>query len=101
MGNKWRSKKSEKRCAVIFKGRVQPASGALPVASLKGDVITGNFLIDDKTTNGKSFSLNFALFIKLRREAFMNGKKPLFRIESQALNLIVIEQKDLLELLNQ
>jgi hypothetical protein len=99
LGNKWRSKKSEKRCAVTHSGRVQPGSGCLPVAALKGDVKTSLFIIDDKTTNRGSFSLNFALFAKLRREAFMNDKLPMIRIESQNLNLCVLEEKDLLSLL--
>jgi hypothetical protein len=99
--NKWRSKRSEKRAARIHNGRVQPASGALPVARFKGDVVSDQFLIDDKTTNSKSFAVNSATFIKLRREAFINRKSPMIRVEFPNITVCVIEEKLLAKLMNQ
>ncbi len=97
--NRQRSKRSEKRCADIFKGRIQPASGSLPPAAFKGDVKSELFLIDDKNTNLQSFGVKSSVFKKLRREAFMNDKKPMIRIEFQDITLCVLEQSDLLALI--
>src|ERR1051326_5881041 len=93
--NKQRSNRSEKRCAAIHSGKRQPASGALPVAAFKGDVKSRTYLIDDKTTNAKSFSLNSATFKKLRREAFMNNRIAMMRIEFPDITLCVLEEVEL------
>ena len=94
LSNKARSKRSEKRAAQIHKGRIQPASGALPVARFKGDIVTSRYVVDDKTTNRKSFAINADIFRKLRREAWINDRLPMIRIEFQNLTLCVIEEKD-------
>lgn len=75
-----RSKLSEKKLAARFNGRVQPASGALPVAGLKGDVITTSFLFDDKTTLAKSFSVKREDMVKLARQAFGVRKLGVMRV---------------------
>lgn len=81
LSTKARSRKSEARCARFVGGRTQPASGALPVAAFKGDVKSAKFLIDDKTTNRKSYSIAVKLWQKLVREAFINRRSPALRIE--------------------
>ena len=81
LGNKARSKISEKRAAEVFGGRLQPASGAINVASLKGDVKSRQFLVDDKTTKHGSYSISVALWRKLQKEAFMNRRQPAMRVE--------------------
>lgn len=89
-----RSKLSENDLARQFGGRRQPASGALPVAALKGDVITDTFLFDDKTTGAKSFAVNANTFQKLAREAFSVRKVPAMRVrfETTGRALFVIDE---------
>jgi hypothetical protein len=100
LGNKFRSKRSEKRAARIFGGRVQPASGALPVAHLKADVKSRTFLVDDKTTESKSFSINIEVWRKLTKEAFVNRRKPCMRIEfSQSQPLYLIDEMTFVDML--
>lgn len=72
---KERSKRSERELAKQFGGKVQPASGALPVASFKGDVVAGNILFDDKNTVRRSFSVSLAVLEKLRKQAFQCGHR--------------------------
>jgi len=81
-----RSKWSETELAREHGGRRQPASGALPVAGLKGDVITNQFLFDDKTTGAKSFSVTDATMQKLARDAFQARRLPVMRVRFEATN---------------
>ena len=92
--NRQRSKISENQLASQYKGRRQPASGALPVASLKGDVITDTFLFDDKTTGRKSFSVNDAAFRKHVVDAFQAKRMPVMRIRFEKTNraLFVLDE---------
>lgn len=100
LSTKARSKRSEKRAATFLKGKVQVASGAINRFDLKADVKSDKFLVDDKTTNLGSFSINFSLWKKLSGEAWMNKKRPMMRIESQACVLYVIDELTLQEILN-
>lgn len=84
--NKQRSKWSENELARQYKGRRQPASGALPVAGLKGDVITSDFLFDDKTTGCASFSVNDAAFRKHVVDAFKARRLPVMRVRFEKTN---------------
>lgn len=101
LSTRGRSKFSERRAAATLQGRVQPASGALPQTHLKGDVITSKFLVDDKTTESASFSVKTALWQKLSREAFMNKRRPMLRLEfrKEDVTLYVIDEVTLYELL--
>jgi hypothetical protein len=101
LSTKARSKRSERRAANVLGGRVQPASGALPVAYLKGDVVTSRFMVDDKTTEKASFSVPTALWKKLSREAFMARKRPMFRLEfrKEQVTLYVVDEITMMELL--
>lgn len=96
--NKQRSKRSEARLASLLGGRVQPASGALPVAALKGDVKTDFFLVDDKVTAKGSYSVKLEFMRKLRREAFGVRRRPCLSIsfENQA-TFYVINEESMLE----
>lgn len=76
-----RSKRSEKSLAKKLGGRVQPASGALPVASLKGDVVTDRFCVDDKTTLSASFSVKVADIRKIERQAFQMRRLPVMSVQ--------------------
>lgn len=75
-----RSNKSEQELAKQYGGRQQPASGAIPVAGLKGDVITGQFLFDDKTTVRKSFTVSHDVLAKLSKDAFRTRRIPVLRV---------------------
>jgi hypothetical protein len=101
--NRQRSKISEKHLAKQLGGRVQIASGALPVASLKGDVKTKTFLIDDKTTGAKSYSLKLDDFRKMRKQAFQANRRPAmcvnFENDGQPVRIFVIEERDFLRLM--
>lgn len=66
--------------AAALGGRVQPGSGCLPVAGLKGDVSTDRLLIDDKTTLADSFSVKCEWLTKLRAEALRVGKLAAVRV---------------------
>ena len=78
--NKDRSLRSEKQIAAALGGRRQPASGALPVAGFKGDVITKLFLIDDKLTEKDSHSLKLSVLLKLRKEAAQARRVPVLAL---------------------
>jgi hypothetical protein len=94
-----RSKRSEKEAAQTLEGRVQPASGAIPVFNLKGDVKTKRFLIDDKTTHAGSFAVSLKLFRKLSNEAWKNKKRPAIRISfDNSAPLYVIEESEFMKL---
>lgn len=80
LGNKKRSKHSERDLAEKLGGRVQIASGAINRFDLKADVVSEEFLCDDKVCGGKSFSITLKLWKKLSKEAWMNDKRPLMRI---------------------
>lgn len=91
---KQRSLRSENELAKTFGGRRQPASGALPVASLKGDVKTKTFLFDDKVTGAKSFSVTIKDWNKLRKQAFQARRTPVLRVNfDDGPNLYVIDQR--------
>jgi hypothetical protein len=88
---KARSSENEKKVARIFKGKLQPASGALPNTHLKGDVKSAKFLVDAKVTKHDSYSLNLALWDKLNREAWANNRHPAFCIEfGDGTKLVVV-----------
>ena len=103
LSNRQRSRLSEKELAKKVGGRVQIASGAMPVASMKGDVKTKVFLIDDKTTGAKSYSLKLADFRKIRKQAFQANRRPAMRVhfenEGEPVSLYVIEERDFLKLM--
>lgn len=97
--NRKRSKISEKDLARKLGGRVQVASGAMPVASLKGDVKTKHFLLDDKTTGAKSYSLRLEDFRKIRKQAFQANRRPAMRVNYEGeIAVYVIEERDFIKL---
>ena len=74
------SQKSEKHIAKVLGGQVQPASGALPIAALKGDVKTPHYLVEDKITDKGSFSINAAYWQKHSAKAWQQHKHPVMSI---------------------
>ena len=91
---KERSKKSEIELAESLEGRRQPASGALPVASLKGDVRSRFWLIDDKITSLKSFSIGVKTWRKIRKQAWQNHRRPAISVNfADEVRLFVIDEQ--------
>jgi len=99
LSTKARSQRSEKRAAHFLGGKVQPASGAINRFDLKADVKSKHFLLDDKTTEMESFKLSFALWRKLVKEAWLNKKHPMIRIESPKETLYVVDEFTMHQLL--
>jgi hypothetical protein len=94
-----RSRESEKSLALKIQGKVQPASGALPVAKFKGDVVTDCFMIDDKTTQAESFNVSQKLMRKTRDDAFKQRRRGAVCVhfESTGMRYFVITEKEFLE----
>jgi hypothetical protein len=94
-----RSKRSEQSAAKVFGGRVQPNSGALPKASLKGDVKSNLFLVDDKFTDKMSYSLKVETWRKISDEAWRAHRRPAMRINfNDGDALIVLDEQSFMEL---
>lgn len=74
MLDKQKINEHEKRLAKRIGATRQPASGALD--HRKGDMLLGDFLLDDKHTSGKSISITVEQLVKLNREAREAGKEP-------------------------
>jgi hypothetical protein len=102
LSNKARSRRSESRGSKSVNARLQPASGALPVAAFKGDYKNETFLFDDKTTNAQSYSVGVKLWRKHAKDAFVMNRKPALRIEfTDGPTLFVIDESMFRRLTNQ
>jgi hypothetical protein len=89
-----RSQKSEKELAKRLGGRVQPASGALPVKSLKGDVVTPDWLIDDKATLRTSYSIGLKAWRKIRKQAWAMKRMACIHVNfEEGASLYIIEER--------
>lgn len=81
--NQKRSKQQEKRAAVRYEARVQPASGSM--AGAKSDIRQKGVLRGEcKFTRGASFSLKLFELLKVEQEA-AGGELPLFEVEFQGV----------------
>ncbi|MCA8939384.1 MAG: hypothetical protein KDB07_06240 [Planctomycetes bacterium] len=104
---KKRSKRQEQGIANDLGGRVRPGSGS--IASMKGDVIAGDLLVEAKFTDKRSFTLSRQVIEKIRREAllgghdqwalqidFQDGHKPIRRVAviDYDFFLQLLEEKD-------
>lgn len=65
---------AETRLAKTIGARLRPASGA--VDGIKGDMSLPNFLIEAKSTTGRSISLQHEWLAKIAVEARNNAKLP-------------------------
>ena len=71
------------------------------MASLKGDVVAKDWLIEDKITTKESFSVSMKIWRKIREQAFKCGqRKPLLRVslDNGKTTLIVTTEYDFLDL---
>ncbi|MFQ3675922.1 MAG: hypothetical protein SNJ64_05210 [Endomicrobiia bacterium] len=101
MNNKIKiSKKSEKKLAKKINGKLKSGSGN--TWRSKGDVVTLQFLIDDKTSikakEMKSFTINKEKFYKHYKDAIIENKIGIYRINMGNKGLIVIDENDFWEL---
>lgn len=90
------SLRSEKAAALRFGGRRQIASGAL--AHSKGDIRTAEYLIEDKITAARSYSITRKVWDKIAVEALNVGKTPLLRVTIDGKTLVVCNEHDFLSL---
>lgn len=92
---KWEQK--EKKDSKDFVGQRQKGSGnywAKP-----GDVKTDTFLIEDKQTDKRSYSIKYDLWDKIYEEALFSYRIPLLSLQIQDLELIVLSKEDFLNLI--
>ena len=97
---KARSKLSERRTAALFKGRTQPASGAVKRHDLKGDVKSAQFVVEDKTTGARSYALSVETWRKISNEAWSQNRRPAMKIEfTDGPTLVVLEESTFAEMM--
>jgi hypothetical protein len=89
-----RSRRQERRIANRVQGRTQPASGATPWR--KQDVRQSDFLIEAKFTDRGSYSIKASEWERMRRNALLDGRRPMLVVELQGRRLVVMEEDDLL-----
>jgi hypothetical protein len=94
-----RAMRSEQQAAKQEGGKRQPASGSLRNSRLKGDVRANGFLIDDKFTDKKSFSVTMTDWQKLTQEAFALSLLPSQRVTLPGVKLRVFREEDALYLI--
>lgn len=70
---------AEKKAARRFRAKQTPASGAL--AGAKGDFAVGDFLIENKATISRSFTLKTEVLFKIYQEALEVGKTPALSLQ--------------------
>ena len=88
---KYLSNKQEKQVAKELKGKLVIASGAL--WGSKGDVRNNNLLVECKVTEKSSYSLNYSIWNKIRKEAIKDGLRiPVMCIEFKGGKVAVFEK---------
>jgi hypothetical protein len=91
--------KKERDDEKAFEGRRTKGSGNQWHS--KGDVKAKRFLIEDKSTEHKSFTVTKKLWEKIWGEAIINGRIPILSLRidcKDPLDLVVLDQRDFLEL---
>lgn len=77
-------------------GTVNAGSGAF---LRKGDVRSGNWLIEAKWTANRSFTLKSDVLEKVVKEAYAEGRRPIVQIEMNGKCYGILEWDDILEVL--
>lgn len=93
-----KSQAHEKRLAGKIGGKTVAASGAF--WSRKGDARSEDYLIEHKYTAANSYRLTKADLDKVRKEAIMTGRTPLFCIHVGGYDLVVQFEDDFFELID-
>ena len=84
--------REERRLARKTGGRRQPGSGSGWLHP--NDVKTDGVLWEEKTTDGKGFTIKLSDWEKLRRNAIMMGRKPAMAIRIGRRRLVVFDEGD-------
>jgi hypothetical protein len=89
-----RSRRSEEELAKSTGGTRQPGSGAFP--NRKGDVRENGFLVEDKFTDAKSYTLTTDTWLKITREAGMTppGLRPRMRLTLPGIPKLCVMLED-------
>lgn len=88
----WR--KAERTVAKKIGGRVQPASGALPVAGFKEDVVSDKYLVQVKETAYKQYVLKEKELLTLVQHALHIGKEPVFHLVMRGRSWVMLRAED-------
>ena len=89
-----RGRMREKIYAKKHGAKLQPASGALRVPGLKGDMKTSLFLFDSKLTGGLTFKLDANTLDKIRDEALAMNKIPVLSVEVGGEEFVILRDRD-------
>ena len=87
--------KKERKDAKKFNAKATPRSGGLWFAG--GDSKSGEFLIESKYTDKKSFSIPVKMWRKIYREAILDKRLPMLSIEfgGEEIELVVMDKNDI------
>ncbi len=92
-----RAARSERAGARLDGGQTQPASGSKWQAP--GDYRTATFLVEDKTTDARSYTITADVLDKINRQAMLaHGRLPQLRISMPGHVVRVIREEDWLAL---
>jgi len=87
-----KSRIQEKKLGSKMGGRVQPASGAIPMH--KGDVRTPTYIIEAKRTDKKQMTLKEEWLSKISKEAARADKIPMLAIEIGGKRWVILDEDD-------
>lgn len=94
-----RGRLNEKKKVRQFGGKRTPGSGNK--WGFRGDIKDDIFLMEDKYTDQKSFSITEKLWNKAKTEALKESRRPAFRVTfASGLSFIVVDEPDLFEILD-
>lgn len=94
MDRKKLSNKHEKDIANALKGRVQIASGAIPLVGMKGDIISASYCVECKATLKNYYILKRKIVEKIEKEALKCFRVPLLAIRTSLGDYILFRVFD-------
>lgn len=94
MDRKKLSNKHEKDIAEALNGKVQIASGAIPLVGMKGDIISPTYCIECKATLKNYYILKRKIVEKIEKEALKCGRVPLLAIRTSMGDFILFRVYD-------
>lgn len=91
--------KKETKDAKSFAGRKTPKSGGH--WSFPGDVISDQFLVDSKTTEGKGFRVTAGMWKKIECEGLNSRRLPCLSVSlsNEDIELVILDKNDFLTLM--
>lgn len=94
------ARKRERTCAGEIGGRTTPASGA---GVAKGDARNDAWMIDDKFTQYRTFSIREDVIVKTICDAKRTGRRGALKVgfrKGEGPNVAVLDWEDFMELIN-